>query len=1675
MRERKGIAKRAILLGLALTMLLSICAATVIGASAESGAVSTFDDGYELKANWIWADTEVQPGQWVALRKTFVLDEVPESFVARISADTKYWLWINGKQVIFEGQLKLGDSRDTWYYDKEELAQYLVAGENTVAAQVFYSGKTSGSTINTRVPSFLFDAEVNGTRIVSDTTWRAVRDVAYQEPVSLNNDRNGEANIKYNAALTMTDGEGHIWTDKDYDDSAWGFATNQDEKIRTNRIYDDSGAVSGVYFNNTDPRRKLVLRSIPQLKVDEITKFTADGANGTGEWVKTEGGYTFAPLSLPDTYTLEAEVIVADPVKYTDYGAVGAGIGFCVCVSDANNLYMPQISFRQASSFDGVRFKPHVRKSGKWTSTTTNLTTSEIGKSLYVSGSHDYRYNTKHTVKIEVTPSAIKTYLNGTLLGTMTDTSLPRAGSTVGLRQDINELLYLYSMRVTDTNGNELYDAGISELGAGSSASRLSLLTSENTAYSTEYNSVKKDASGISYVPIRNCRVAINDGTFTSTYKITNSTNVQGTPYLKVKSTSGGEIIGIKSDSWVNGSSTSIAHQYVTRAGECEWEALGWMNGYEITFTVPETVQVLELGFRKSGYDTEHTGSVVTDSAVLNQLYREAYDTLYVCMRDSYMDCPDRERCQWLGDAVVNMQQAAYAMDDKAALLYAKTLKQALGFVKANGAIPSKIALGRPDLELPMQSLAGVHSFWQYYMYYGDSELVVDAYPVLINYLKLWDVSESGVITHRDGNWNWYDWGSNPDTVIIENCWYYEALDAVLNIAGLEGSGATADDIAFLEGRMELIGKNFDALYWNAERNAYYNKTDNGAADDRANAMAIYTGLADPSRHEGILSVLSGTYNAGPYMEKYVLEAMYMMGEDDAAVKRTLDRFGPFTEDGYPTLPEIWLDQTLYGGDETKNHAWTGAPLSMLYMYNAGITPLSPGFKTVQVRPQAGTLGSISASVTRGSGTILVSLERAGGVYTLDVTIPAGADGGVIWVPRVDGKDTVISLGGNAVFANGAALAMPAGVSYVGEDVDFVGFSVPAGTYTFTAEENTATGSESCKVTLSATAGGTVTVGGESVSELTVTKGESVTVTVTPDAGYRIVGIVGSYPERIVSGEKITRTYTVNSDMTVSAVFAEKPVETRLLTVTTSTSDVAAYALIVRINGTQVSLPYSGSFASGTAVAVEAVSSAPHNYSVTVNGVAATVSEVVLNEDTELEIVIAEKSTVNKMPVSSVTASTASANDTSWDETKVIDGIRISNGTSNGYSTGWRGNPDVSANPHVLIFDLGSVQTINQIAMFPRSDCWAADSSLSCSYPTDFTVSVSTDGSTYSTVVAVKGGENPRFKQQCYSFDPTEARYVKISVTRMGLPPYNDGSNNDHYRLQLAEVEIYYNGELAAIQGYKPQMSITLDADLITNVYVPTSGTLKFTLDGTEYADMSALADLICELDGISYYRMSIPLASSEAARDIILVATVDAGDSNASGTFTFNTVSYAKALIAGGSAVEATLAKDILSYVRAAYIYFGRGTDAAVAEIGAVLGEGYDEANKPALAGSAESVTTGLVGATLVLDATPAIRFYLAEDADASRYAFCVGGVTVNASTGTDVNGRYIELDVYAYRMCDTVTYTVDGAEGGSYHINSYYTYAKENGTAELVCLVERFAKYCESAAAYRASVIGQ
>ena len=458
--------------------------------------------------------------------------------------------------------------------------------------------------------------------------------------------------------------------------------------------------------------------------------------------------------------------------------------------------------------------------------------------------------------------------------------------------------------------------------------------------------------------------------------------NAQITPYLKIKAPAGKKIRITTENTLIGAVSTT----YITKDGEQEFEALGWFNGEHITYKIPKGVTVVSLMYRETGYDSSFCGDFKCDDEFLNSLWQKSLRTLYVTMRDNFMDCPDRERAQWWGDVTSEMIMTMYSMDSNSYLLYQKGVEAMLSHVDDTKVLQTVVPISGDYFELPVQQLAGIVGFLTYYEYTGDKAFIEKVYDASLDYLKLWEMGENNLVVHRSGSWDWPDWGSKADMTAIENAWVYYALSAVEEMAELLGKD---EDISFITERKEAISKGYKTL-WTEDG---FKSEDVKNPDDRANALAVLSGLADEEQYETIKNVLTNTKNSSPYMEYYVLEALCKMGNFEAAKDRIKDRYEGMVLEDYSTLWEFWDEW-----QGTKNHAWSGGPLVIMSKHFAGITPFGAGYEKVKIQPQYNLSDSMNCTGPSVKGLITLDYEKADGDYIINLTLPKDLKA-VLYVP----------------------------------------------------------------------------------------------------------------------------------------------------------------------------------------------------------------------------------------------------------------------------------------------------------------------------------------------------------------------------------------------------------------------------------------------------------------------------------------------------------------------------------------------------------------------------------------------------------------------------------------------------------------------------------------------------
>jgi hypothetical protein len=97
-----------------------------------------------------------------------------------------------------------------------------------------------------------------------------------------------------------------------------------------------------------------------------------------------------------------------------------------------------------------------------------------------------------------------------------------------------------------------------------------------------------------------------------------------------------------------------------TEAGEHTYEAKKWVSGEGAIYTIPAGATVKSVQYRETGYDTTFAGSFECNDNDYNILWKKAARTAYLCMRDHFYDCPDRERVGFWGDGTPELDQCFY-------------------------------------------------------------------------------------------------------------------------------------------------------------------------------------------------------------------------------------------------------------------------------------------------------------------------------------------------------------------------------------------------------------------------------------------------------------------------------------------------------------------------------------------------------------------------------------------------------------------------------------------------------------------------------------------------------------------------------------------------------------------------------------------------------------------------------------------------------------------------------------------------------------------------------------------------------------------------------------------------------------------------------------------------------
>lgn len=295
---------------------------------------------HQWTAKWIsHPDDSGQEYGVFHFKKEFELGQVPQSFVVHVSADNRYKLYVNGQYVTF-GPAR-GD-RLNWRYETLDLAPYLQAGKNVLAATVWNFGATRPVAQHTVQTGFILQGNTRSERVAdTDASWNAFKSEAYA-PLTVN----------LNAYFVVGPGEefraaAHPWGWMGAGAADPGFVpAREGETGRPPLSLERYGGIAG---------HVLVPRTIPLME-ETPQRFEAirrsEGGNAPAGFLKGE-----APLAVPADTQL---TLLLDQGHLTNaYPEIrfSGGAGASVRLTYAESLFAPDGQKHNRNDIDGKNIR----------------------------------------------------------------------------------------------------------------------------------------------------------------------------------------------------------------------------------------------------------------------------------------------------------------------------------------------------------------------------------------------------------------------------------------------------------------------------------------------------------------------------------------------------------------------------------------------------------------------------------------------------------------------------------------------------------------------------------------------------------------------------------------------------------------------------------------------------------------------------------------------------------------------------------------------------------------------------------------------------------------------------------------------------------------------------------------------------------------------------------------------------------------------------------------------------------------------------------------------------------------------------------------------------------------------------------------------------------------------
>lgn len=463
--------------------------------------------------------------------------------------------------------------------------------------------------------------------------------------------------------------------------------------------------------------------------------------------------------------------------------------------------------------------------------------------------------------------------------------------------------------------------------------------------------------------------------------------------------------------------------RYVTKEGVNRFTSLKRRSGRYLFVTVRDhrrPVAIRKLQLVSSTYPVHQAGSFACSDARLERIWEISTRTLKLCMEDTYTDCPLYEQTHWVGDARNEslLAYGAFGAYDLAARCIQITAQSLERFPITGCQTPSGW-----DTLLPAWSFLWGISTWDYYFETGDRAFLEGVYPSVIRNLKGAEsfTNERGLFSGPF--WNMFDWSGSDQgrrTVLHNSMFAVGAVDAALKAAELLGKSENAK---WLRGYRERLTGGINRC-WDAAKGAYPDSIhDDGKASASTSVHTSFLGLLydivpEANREAARRNLLNPPEKmvrlGSPFAALYLYEAYERLGMEDQVVKEIYRNYLPMLEAGATTVWESFPSGTTGGGQwptRSHCHAWSSAPTRFLNRIVLGVKTTAPGGGRIEISPRLSGLTWARGTTLTKAGPVAVSWKVEGKSLRVDYSGPATSKVEFVRNDSHEGLEVVVNGG----------------------------------------------------------------------------------------------------------------------------------------------------------------------------------------------------------------------------------------------------------------------------------------------------------------------------------------------------------------------------------------------------------------------------------------------------------------------------------------------------------------------------------------------------------------------------------------------------------------------------------------------------------------------------------------